>query len=447
MTTLISKVSSTIKKYGMIKDGESVLVGLSGGADSVCLLLCLRELGINISAFHVNHNLRGEESLRDKNFCIDLCTRLGVKIYTADIDVMGYCEKNHLSVEEGARELRYKELMSIKADKIATAHNLNDCLETAVFNLARGTGLKGLCGIPPKRDNIIRPLIDSTREEIERFLAEKGQDFVTDSTNLEDEYTRNKIRHSIIPVMQGINSSLYSSYSSTREHLTSDERFLDKTAKSILKDSYISENTYNIEKLRSADKDILSRVVGNMLSECGLEISEYRINKTSDIILRNGKYNICGDIYVYSEKGGKTLKIGKIPVAVKDIDFTQEISTIPASVSFFGKTVMLTIEGEDVFEYSKGVHKKYNCHIADADKLCGRITLRNRRNGDRIALAGRGFTSKLKVLFNEKIPLEERGRIAILCDDNGVFFVEGFGVDERVKVDENTKRIILIAIS
>ena len=148
---MISKVRDTISEYDMISYGENVLVGLSGGADSVCLLLCLMELGINISAFHVNHNLRGEESLRDKRFCVSLCEKLGVKIYTADIDVTGYCEKNHLSIEEGARELRYRELMSIGADKIATAHNINDCLETTVFNLARGTGLKGLCSIPPKR--------------------------------------------------------------------------------------------------------------------------------------------------------------------------------------------------------------------------------------------------------------------------------------------------------
>lgn len=429
----------------MISDGESVLVGLSGGADSVCLLLCLKELGINISAFHVNHNLRGEESIRDKNFCISLCERLGVRIYTADIDVKGYCEKNHVSVEEGARELRYKELNSINADKIATAHNINDCFETTIFNLARGTGLKGLCSIPPVRDNIIRPLIECTREEIEDYLAEKGQDFVTDSTNLEDEYTRNKIRHKVIPVLKEINSSLYSSYSATREHLTNDERCLDKLVDEQIDSACISEKRYDADRLRMADRHLLPRIVGKMLSECGIEISEYRIKKTADIIINGGKYNICGDLYVCCDKGGSIVSIDKASEPVKDIDFTEQIDSLPASAVFFGKKITLEIRNDFVFR--KGIHKEYKGNIIDADKLCGNIVLRNRRDGDRISLAGRGFTSKLKVLFNEKIPLEERSKTAILCDDNGLFYVESFGIAERVKADENTKSIINIVIS
>ncbi len=439
---MTSKVAQTIKKYGLLSEGESVLVGLSGGADSVCLLLCLKELGVNISAFHVNHNLRGEESIRDKNFCIDLCNRLGIKIYTADIDVKAYCEKNHVSIEEGARELRYKELMSVKADKIATAHNLNDCLETTIFNLARGTGLKGLCSIPPKRDNIIRPLIECTREEIEAYLASKGQGFVTDSTNLEDEYTRNKIRHNVIPVLLGINSSLYSSYSDTREHLMLDEKCLDSMAKEQLEKAFISKSTYNAACLEENDM-LISRVVASLLKENGIEVSALRINMTIDIIKNGGKYNICQDTYIICNRDKMLLTIEKEAVKVDNI--TDRIAEIPARVEFFGK--LLTLDKETDFAFQKGIHKQYKGNIIDADKLQGEIILRNRRNGDRITLAGRGFTSKLKVLFNEKIPPQERGKIAILCDDMGIFYVEGFGVDERVKVDENTKNIIIIAIS
>ncbi|MBR6337121.1 MAG: tRNA lysidine(34) synthetase TilS [Ruminococcus sp.] len=440
--TLTSKVKETISRYELISEGERVLVGLSGGADSVCLLLCLKELGINVSAFHVNHNLRGEESIRDKDFCIALCERLGIKIYTADIDVKGYCEKNHLSIEEGARELRYKELMSIKADKIATAHNINDCLETTIFNLARGTGLKGLCSIPPKRDNIVRPLIECTREEIEGFLASKGQDFVTDSTNLEDEYTRNKIRHNVIPVLMGINSSLYASYSETREHLTNDEMYLEQQANELLSGAYVSEKTYDAGVLGS-NKHLMPHVISGLLKENGIEVSALRTKMTTETIQNGGKYNICGGIYVVCD--GKTLRLLSENESVKCEDFAEQITGIPSESLFFGKRVTL-IKQED-FEFKKGIHKEYKGNIIDADKLSGGIILRNRRNGDKIALAGRGFTSKLKVLFNEKIPLEERGIIALLCDDKGIFFVEGFGVDERVKVDESTKSIIIIAIS
>ena len=438
---MISKVRDTISKYDMILGGENVLIGLSGGADSVCLLLCLKELGVNISAFHVNHNLRGEESLRDKDFCISLCKRLGVRIYTADIDVTGYCEKNHVSIEEGARELRYKELMSIGADKIATAHNLNDCLETTIFNLARGTGLKGLCSIPPKRDNIIRPLINCTREEIEGFLAEKGQDFVTDSTNLEDQYTRNKIRHKIIPVMLEINSSLFGSYSDTREHLFDIEYHLEEESEKLYYKARLDKNAYSISVLNEIGDALLSRVVNMVLKENSIEISALRIKKIIEIIRNGGKFNICGDIYARSDKG--LLVVGRLPKAADDVLF--EIKGIPCEMHFFDKT--LHIDYKDDFSFTLGCHKQFSGNIIDADKLLGAMVLRNRRNGDKISLAGRGFTSRLKVLFNESVPFEQRSKRAILCDDNGIFYVEGFGIDERVKVDNNTKRIIIIAIS
>ena len=440
MTKLTDKVKETISRYDMINDNESVLVGLSGGADSVCLLMCLLELKINISAFHVNHNLRGEESLRDKRFCVSLCEKLGVKIYTADIDVTGYCEKNHLSIEEGARELRYRELMSIGADKIATAHNINDCLETTVFNLARGTGLKGLCSIPPKRDNIIRPLIECTRQEIEQFLSERGQGFVTDSTNLEDEYTRNKIRHRVIPVLNDINSSLYLSYSATRAHLYEDNEYLESKAHELVKRSRL-ENGYDADILSKEHNAVLSRAAGMILQDNNIESSALRIDMTIETIRKGGKINICMDTYLVCMDG----RLSVIREHKKEQHISQKIETVPCKIDFFEKKVSLGVEKG--FTYSKGIYKKYKGNIVDADKLSGTLLLRNRRDGDRIALAGRGFTSKLKTLFNEKIPREERERMAILCDDNGIFYVEGFGIDERVRVDENTKSIMIIAIS
>ena len=157
---MLNKVAKTIEKYDMIKKGERILVGLSGGADSVSLLLCLRELGYsNISACHINHQLRGDESFRDENFCIELCRSLDIPLQVHRINVREYCEKNSVSLEEGARKLRYDIFSQSNCDKTATAHSLSDCFETMLFNLIRGTGLKGLCSIPPVRDNIIRPLI------------------------------------------------------------------------------------------------------------------------------------------------------------------------------------------------------------------------------------------------------------------------------------------------
>ena len=211
MDNMLNKVLDTIKEFDMFKKSERLLVCLSGGADSVSLLLCLNELGYDVCACHVNHQLRGRESERDQQFCEELCKKLNIELSVHRIDVTAFCKENAVSIEEGARELRYRIFDSIKADKICTAHTLSDCIETTVFNLARGTGLKGLCSIPPKRDRIVRPLINCTREEIIDYLKAKGQDFVTDSTNLTDEYTRNKVRHNIIPQLLRINPSLMKS--------------------------------------------------------------------------------------------------------------------------------------------------------------------------------------------------------------------------------------------
>ena len=437
---ITDKVYKTIKKYDMLKDGDTVLAGLSGGADSVCLLLCLKELGYDVSAIHVNHNIRGEEALRDVRFCEKLCEKLGVDLHVSSIDVFSYCESNHLSVEEGARELRYKEFSLYSKGKIATAHNINDCLETTVFNLARGTGLKGLVSIPPKRGDIIRPLIEVTRFEIEEYLNSVGQGFVTDSTNLTDEYTRNKIRHNVIPALISLNNSLYNSYQATRSFLYDDNDYLETKARELFDLSSADKKTYDTHILRNAHNAVSSRAVMMMLEENNIEVSSYRIRKTLEVIKTGGKYNISGNTYVLADDKCVRISAGH----VKAESFTKQIIP-PCRVPFFGKELVIGISHG--FKYYKGVYKDHDGHIADLHKISGALTLRNRRDGDRIRLAGREFTSRLKTLFNENIPLNERDRKAIITDDSGLIYVEGFGICERVKVDENTRDILIIKIS
>ena len=178
---MLLKVKETIEKFNMLKNGEQVTTALSGGADSVALALALKMLGYEVKAVHVNHHLRGEESDRDMKFCEDFCEKNNIPLDVCHVDVLEYAQKTGLSTETAARELRYQFFEKING-KVATAHNLNDCVETTLFNLSRGTGLKGTCGIPPVRDNFIRPLADVTRVEIEIFLKEQDQPYVTDST-------------------------------------------------------------------------------------------------------------------------------------------------------------------------------------------------------------------------------------------------------------------------
>ena len=238
---MISTVKLTIQKHNMLLAGDSVCVALSGGADSVALLLALYELSaeldFSLSAVHVNHLLRGDESYRDENFCRDLCSRLDVPLQIFREDAAAFSHSLGVSVETGARELRYKIFDSLDCDRIATAHNLNDNAETLIFRFARGTGLHGLSGIPAVRGKIIRPLIECSRDEIEAFLTEKGQAFVTDSTNLSDNYARNKIRHRIIPEMSAVHGSFPACVTRMVQSFAEDEDFLTAEAEKCEKES------------------------------------------------------------------------------------------------------------------------------------------------------------------------------------------------------------------
>ena len=438
---MLNKVVKTIEKYNMLQKSERVLVGLSGGADSVSLLLCLKRLGYNVTASHINHQLRGDESVRDEQFCIELCSKLGVEIFVHRIDVDKYCHQKGLSIEEGARKLRYSIFDKIECDKIATAHTLSDCLETSLFNFARGTGLKGLCSIPPVRNNIVRPLIECTRQEIENFLKNENTGFVTDSTNLQNDYSRNKLRHLVIPVLEDINPSLLSTYYKTLENLKSDEQYLDLQTDKLLCDA-LSDTGYKAEMLNNAHDSVKNRAIAKILSQNGLRYSYDRIIEISNILKNEGKINlqrnvyaVCKDGRFYIENTPETKTIQLISI---QIDFNKQYD-------FGGKKINFEIIG--ICDSNENVHKKFANICCDYDKIIGKTFLRNRRNGDKITLCNRSFESSVKKLFNSTVPLSMRDKTAILEDDNGIFFIEGFGCADRVKIDQNTKHILICKIS
>ncbi|MEG1849761.1 MAG: tRNA lysidine(34) synthetase TilS, partial [Oscillospiraceae bacterium] len=226
-------VLATIRKYGMLAQGDRVTVGLSGGADSVALLRVLLELsaplGFSVWAGPINQQLRGEESRRDENFCRALCQRLGVPLSVESVDVAGYRAAHPgESVEMAARKLRYDALKAMcKGGKLATAHTASDNTETLLINLARGTGPNGLCGIPPCNGPIVRPLLESTREQVEAYLATLGQDYITDSTNLSDDYTRNRIRHRVAAPLRDMHPTLELAVTRLTEAMWADRAYFD----------------------------------------------------------------------------------------------------------------------------------------------------------------------------------------------------------------------------
>ncbi|MBQ9899466.1 MAG: tRNA lysidine(34) synthetase TilS [Ruminococcus sp.] len=442
---MLQKILGHIRRCGLIAEGDSVVCGLSGGADSVCLLLVLSELsgelGITVSALHVNHNLRGSESDRDEEFCRELCERLNVPFTAVSCDVSGYAAENSLSTEGAARQLRYQAFADNSAGKkVATAHNANDNLETMLLNLARGTALKGLAGIPPVRGNIVRPLLTVTREEIEEFLSERRQTYVTDSTNLSDDYTRNMIRHRIMPLMKEINPSVVSTAVGMAEALRSEDSFIGEAV----------DNT--LAQCRSGDKLIglagypevvRRRCIARLLSGSSVPYSGDRLRAADALLLSGGKLNVAGDRYLIAENGSIELR------TIPERNDHQELSVpmqIGANRLFASRELICEIVNCDDLKKFEDVHGKLTFLLLDYDKIRGRATVRNRRYGDRIRLSGRGFTSSVKKLINEKIPVSARTELHFIEDDEGLICAEGIGIAQRVAPDGSTRRLLAVYV-
>ena len=303
----LEKVRSAAADYKMLEKGDAVVAALSGGADSVSLLYALKELsgelGITVSACHINHHLRGEESDADMRFCEELCERLSIPLTVREAEVSSM-QRKHESLEECARRVRYDFFAEVSSGrKLATAHSANDSAETALLNLMRGTGLKGLCGIPPVRGNIVRPLIYCTRAEVEDYCRSRGLKWVTDKTNLSPDYTRNKIRHIILPEMLKINGSLFATVSRMQKCLREDSDFLDEMAAQALREAEVPGG-YSAAKLAALPKPLQSRAVKLMFAAGGIEPSTLRISTAEEILAAGrGKFNPCRGKFFVVKRG------------------------------------------------------------------------------------------------------------------------------------------------
>ena len=429
----------------MFTAGDTVVCGLSGGADSVCLLLSMLklkdDLNISVEALHVNHCLRGSESDADEDFCRKLCERLGVAFTAVSCDVSGYAKENALSTEEAARELRYgifKKYSSGK--KLATAHNADDALETLILNLTRGSALKGLAGIPPVRGNIVRPLLAVSRAEIEDFLSTNKQDYVTDSTNLSDDYTRNKIRHRIIPVLKELNPSIISTSVNSLEGLRSEDRFIESQT-NIAENKCLNGDTFR--GLNEYDEVVRRRCISRLLRSRGIPVSHERLCECDRILVNSGKLNLSRDLFFVSD--GKSAGLQTIKSDNTDKCLYTVLSEGLNSI-FDGIFIKCEIFNRENYLSNNVVNKKLTFYVLDYDKIIGRAVLRNRRFGDRIQLRGRNFTSSVKKLINEKIPPQERSTLHFIDDDQGTIFAEKIGIAGRVAPDGDTRRFLRITV-
>lgn len=303
-----NKITDTVLRYNMLSKGDSVIAAVSGGADSIALLHALgklrEKLGIILYACHINHNLRGEESLRDENFVRNFCATMDIPLTVFSIDVKSNVEK-HESIEERARKMRYscfEELCREKNAKLATAHTASDNAETVFINILRGTGTKGLSGIPPVRGNIIRPILRCTREDIEHYCEKNNLEYVTDSSNLSDDYTRNKLRHRLIPLLKEFNPSLFEAVSRMTSAVYDDNIYLEQAAAAARNECAV-ENGYSALLLCELPRPILCRIISSVLSENGIEPSALRINECIEIIMdKKGKINLCRNKFAVVRK-------------------------------------------------------------------------------------------------------------------------------------------------
>jgi tRNA(Ile)-lysidine synthase len=297
---MIDKIRAAISQYSMIREGAAVTVALSGGADSVALLFALRELGYGVSAAHVNHNLRGAESDRDEAFVREWCANLGVALTARSVDVRAIQEK-HQSLEEAARKARYTFFGEIDG-LIATAHTASDNAETVLLNLIRGTGLKGLCGIPPVRERIIRPLILAERSEVLQYCRERGLQYVTDSSNACEDFTRNRLRLTLIPLIKEINPAFDGSMTAMCEILRNDCDFLESLADC---------GDCSVNHLQSVEKPLLTRIIIQLLAQNNISPSKLRVGQIIEIVRAGqGKVNLAKHKFAVIED--KMLKITTI---------------------------------------------------------------------------------------------------------------------------------------
>lgn len=440
---MTSKVIKTITEHYMISKGDTVGVGISGGADSVALLHILvtnkELLGISkIKGIHIHHGIRGDEADRDLNFSKNLCEKLGIEFVCFYADIPAEAMKTGESVEECARRIRYEFFSQTDCTRIATAHNLNDNMETVIFNMTRGTSISGLCGIPYIREKYIRPLLDCTRNEIEEYLKMNSLDFVTDSTNLCDDYTRNKIRHHVVPQLFSINPSFDKAFSNCVDSVKLANDYVMKNAVKIFKSvKNTAENKYDCKQIKQCHKAVENQVISLILKEQRVpDVTKKYIDAVSHIVENGGKANLGGNITAISDR--VFLHFGEI----EDIEYFEfQIENNEEKVETpVGVLTIKNLFKEDL----QNLNKLEMQNSVDCDRICGNLTVRNRIDGDAYKPANR-VNKKLKKLFNEsEVSIYERSKMLIISDDNGIIWTQYFGVADRCKINNNTNKGIMI---
>ncbi len=401
-----------------------MLCAVSGGIDSMYLLCRLGELGYPVAAAHFNHGLRGEESDRDEVFVGDFCGERGIPFRSGRGDAGAFAAEHRLGTEEAARTLRYAFLESaadeLGAAVIATAHTAEDNAETMLLHLVRGSGLRGLCGIPPVRGRIVRPMLDVTRAEAEAYLLERGIPHREDATNGEDDYARNRIRHHVMPALCRENPAFLAAAGRAARRLRQDEEFLSGLARDFLRE-HGGEDWLPVSALLALPEPVALRAVRLM---AGRSISSAHADAILETARRGGAADVTG---LRVERSGDRLLFGPDPAAV-----LPDRTLIPGAELALPEAG-LVVRSEKIDVCPPVVHKSFNIFYFKCANIYDNITVTARRPGDGLRPAGRGCRKTLKALFREaEVSPRERDAVPVLRDGRGILAVYGFPADERV---------------
>lgn len=426
MQGALEKVRNYIRQHHLLEEGARVLVGLSGGPDSVCLARILDSLGYGVVAVHCNFHLRGDESQRDEQFVVSLCQQMGWELHRVDFDTQTYAQHRKISIEMAARELRYEHFRSLlhdtQAHVIAVGHHQDDNIETLLLNAVRGTGIRGLCGMQPRNNDVVRPLLCLTRQEILAHLADIQQDFVTDHTNLEDAYARNKVRLDVLPLLEHINPGAMKNLASTQENLAEVmkvyQQAMQQSLAECVEQRANGEIYIHIAKLQSHPSPI--SILHETLSPLGF--NKAQMEDMLHTLHESGK--------VFTAEGRRAL-VDRQHIIVEAAHYP-----------------MPAIHQEVVDVQDLHMQKDPSHAYLDADKLHGELTLRTPRTGDTFAPFGMGGKRKLlsDFLTDQKLTLFEKEHQPLLMDGDEIVWVVGRRSSELYRVDEHTKRVLHITV-
>lgn len=428
----------------MVRPGDKLILGISGGADSVCLLFLLLEyskrVSLELAAVHVNHGIRGAAAEADACYVEKLCRDNGIPFYLVQGDVRSLAAEEKCSEEDAGRRLRYRAFREtaerLHGTRIAVAHNANDRAETMLLHLFRGSGLRGLCGIEPVREDIIRPLLCLERGEIEDYLRERDIAWCTDGTNGEDEYTRNRIRHHILPYAeQEVSERVIAHMCRTAELLSETECYLRQQTKEA-KEKCVGEDGIDIAVFAGLPAVLQKRLLLEIMEEMsptGKDISAVHVEDVLALFGKEGNRSVCLPFGI---------RFGRQYTKVIYQRFQKEEQ---------GRPSLPELEFLEVFAKSQQeVPRNQYTKWFDYDKIKESPVVRFRRTGDYLTISdGRGkmiHKSLKDYMVTEKIPREIREKIPVLAEGSHVLWLIGYRISEYYKVDGNTKRILQVKL-